>query len=134
MKKVLIIVLLSTWGMTLSAQEVASRKDTVRQEHIFSDPEMQAFFPGGPAALRRYLEENLQWPDVESCVQGRVTVSFMVERDGTISDVKVVRSLDPAFDEEALRLVKNMPRWNPASLNGERIRQRFYLPIPFIIK
>lgn len=127
-------MMLSTWGMTLSAQEVVERKDSVRQERIFSDPEMQASFPGGPAALRRYLEENLQWPDVESCVQGRVTVSFMVERDGTISDVKVVRSLDPAFDEEALRLVKNMPRWNPASLNGERIRQKYILPVPFIMK
>lgn len=135
MKKVLIIMMLTTWGMTLSAQEVGERKDSVKQENIFCDGfEVQASFHGGSVALQRYLEENVRWPDEESDVQGRVVVSFMVEKDGSLSEIKVVRGLHPAFDKEALRVVENMPKWYPAKLNGKGIRQKIILPIPFKLK
>lgn len=135
MKKVLIIMMLTTWGMPLSAQEVGECKDSVKQDIIFCDVfEDQASFRGGSVALQRYLEENVRWPDEESDVQGRVVVSFMVEKDGSLSEFKVVRGLHPAFDKEALRVVKNMPKWYPAKLNGKGIRQKYILPIPFKLK
>lgn len=91
-------------------------------------------FPGGNEALMKYLREHLRWPETDGCVQGRVVVSFFVEADGSISGVKTVRSLAPAFDQEVERVVREMPHWLPAELGGEPIRTRYQLPIYFRLK
>lgn len=91
-------------------------------------------FPGGNEALMKYLREHLRWPETDGCVQGRVVVSFFVEADGSISGVKTVRSLAPAFDREVERVVREMPHWLPAELGGEPIRTRYQLPIDFRLK
>jgi len=88
-------------------------------------------FPGGNSALAKFIEDNLRYPDTGSDVQGRVIVSFMVERDGSLSDIKVVRGLDPAFDEEALRVVKMMPKWSPGVTDGKISVMRYTIPIIF---
>lgn len=90
-------------------------------------------FPGGEQKLLEYISENLQYPKelAETCPQGRVICSFIVERDGSLSNIKVVRKVDPFLDREALRLIKNMPRWNPGKLRGVPVRMRYALPIKF---
>ena len=89
-------------------------------------------FPGGTQALMDYLKENTRWPGgPERCVQGRVVVSFVVEKDGSIAEAKVVKSLDPAFDAEALRVVSMMPKWIPGKFYGEATRVRYCIPIRF---
>lgn len=93
--------------------------------------EYQPQFPGGIKACEQFIKENLRYPDTESDVQGRVIVSFMVERDGSLSDIKVVRGLDPAFDEEALRVVKMMPKWSPGATDGKISVMRYIIPIIF---
>ncbi|MBR2235306.1 MAG: TonB family protein [Prevotella sp.] len=87
-------------------------------------------FPGGDKALLEYMKKNLQYPD-EVCGQGRVVVSFMVEKDGSISEAKVVKSVCKEFDEEALRLVNAMPKWIPGKQLGEPVSTKYTLPVIF---
>ena len=106
-------------------------------EKIFGDVvEQMPSFPGGQKALIEYLTANVRYPDdcEETCVQGRVIVSFVVERDGSITEAKVVKSVYPSLDEEALRVVNGMPKWIPGSLNGERVRTKYVIPITFKLK
>lgn len=92
--------------------------------------EEQPHFPGGQAALEAYLKENVRMPD-EECVIGRVIVSFNIGKDGSISDAKVIKSLSPACDKEALRVVKAMPKWHPGKQLGKAVVTRFSLPVTF---
>lgn len=100
---------------------------------IFQVVETQPEFPGGMAELMKYLQKNTRYPKVckEQGLQGRVIVQFVVNTDSTISDVKVVKPVNPHFDEEALRVVKAMPKWNPGKQRGEPVRVRFTLPVTF---
>lgn len=92
-------------------------------------------FPGGEEALKKYLAENIEYPPMaeEMGIEGVVTVEFKVKADGSIGDAKIVRMVDPDLEEEALRIVKSMPRWNPASKDGEPTDAWFSLPIKFIL-
>ena len=135
MKKSFLIMLLSVLGaLPILAQGTNEQKDSVKQEKIFCGlNETQAYFRGGQQALRQYLEENVDLSVIEgtSQIQGRVVVSFTIEVDGSVTDVKVIKGLDPKCDAEAVRVVKSMPKWAPASLNGKRVKQKCYLPVPF---
>ena len=104
---------------------------------IFGDVvEQMPYFPGGTKALLAYLEENVKYPDdcEEVCVQGRVVITFVVEKDGSISDAKVVKSVYPSLDEEALRVVSGMPKWCPGKLNGQSVRIKYTIPVNFRLK
>ena len=100
---------------------------------VFDVVEEMPHFPGGAAALQAFLSSNTKYPVVaqENGVQGRVIVSFVVERDGSITDVKVVRSVDPSLDREATRVVKSMPRWSPGKQNGSAVRVKYTVPVVF---
>ena len=100
---------------------------------VFDVVEEMPSFPGGSAALMSYLSSNTKYPVVaqENGVQGRVIVSFVVERDGSISDVKVARSVDPSLDREAQRVVKSMPKWKPGKQNGSTVRVKYTVPVVF---
>ncbi len=100
---------------------------------VFDVVEEMPSFPGGQGALMLYLASNIKYPVVaqENGVQGRVIVSFVVERDGSISDVRVARSVDPSLDREAQRVVKSMPRWNPGKQNGSAVRVKYTVPVVF---
>lgn len=100
---------------------------------VFDVVEEMPSFPGGQGALMQYLNNNIKYPIVaqENGVQGRVIVSFVVERDGSISDVKVARSVDPSLDREAQRVVKSMPRWSPGKQNGSTVRVKYTVPVVF---
>ena len=100
---------------------------------VFDVVEEMPHFPGGAAALQAFLSSNTKYPVVaqENGVQGRVIVSFVVERDGSITDVRVVRSVDPSLDREATRVVKSMPRWSPGKQNGSAVRVKYTIPVVF---
>ena len=100
---------------------------------VFDVVEEMPSFPGGNGALMSYLNNNTKYPVVaqENGVQGRVIISFVVERDGSISDVKVARSVDPSLDREAQRVVKSMPRWTPGKQNGQTVRVKYTVPVVF---
>ena len=100
---------------------------------VFDVVEEMPHFPGGPAALQAFLSSNTKYPVVaqENGVQGRVIVSFVVERDGSITDVRVVRSVDPSLDREASRVVRSMPRWSPGKQNGSAVRVKYTVPVVF---
>ena len=134
MKRIVLISLLFAMGMTYAAaQEKANVKSQKNSTCIIHcNYEQMPSFPGGTQALMDYLKENTRWPGgPESCVQGRVVVSFVVEKDGSIGEPKVVKSLDPAFDAEALRVVSMMPKWIPGKFYGEATRVKYSLPIIF---
>ena len=90
-------------------------------------------YPGGIPALSAFLSENIKYPKsaLEDSISGRVIISFIVEKNGKISDVQVARSVHPSLDEEAARVVKMMPKWTPGIQNGKPVRVRFTLPVNF---
>ncbi len=102
-------------------------------EEIFTFVEDYPEFPGGDKALREYILNNIKYPEVArtSGITGTVYVQFVVEKDGSISDVKVVRGIGGGCDEEAVRVVKSMPRWKPGKQRGQPVRVYFTLPIEF---
>ena len=93
-------------------------------------------FPGGPIKLMEFIKNNLHYPnEKDSCAQGRVILTFVVDTDGSIDDVKVVRSVDPLLDNEAIRVVKMMPQWNPGkAYDGTPVRVKYTLPITFMLE
>ena len=103
------------------------------ENSIFQVVEQLPEFPGGMAELMKYLQKNLRYPQIckEQGVQGRVIVQFVVNTDSTITDVNVIKSVNPHLDEEAVRVVKAMPKWNPGKQRGEPVRVRFTLPVTF---
>ena len=105
----------------------------VNKNSVYDVVEQMPSFPGGISGLRTYLNQNIRYPAEaqENCVQGRVVVSFVVEKDGHISDVTVLRSVDPSLDKEAIRVVRNMPRWTPGKQGGEPVRVRYHVPVSF---
>lgn len=123
-------------GEILKAKEVIAEPEPPKHEEenkVFDIVEQQPLFPGGPTALMKYLSENTKYPVVaqENGVQGRVTVQFVVEKDGSISDVHVLRGVDPSLDKEAVRVVKSMPRWTPGKQNGITVRVNYRVPVLF---
>lgn len=100
---------------------------------VFEIVEENPEFPGGNEGLAAYLRKNLVYPEsaVDNGVQGRVTVGFIVERDGSVASVEIRKSVDPALDKEALRVVKSMPRWKPGKQQGKAVRTRFSVPVVF---
>ena len=108
-----------------------TRKDTATDDKVYEVCEQMSIYEGGDAALLKYLGENLKLPeeDQERGMQGRMVVGFIVEKDGSLTNVKVLRAVDIALDAEVLRVVKGMPKWIPGRHNGQRVRVRYLLPI-----
>ena len=124
-------------GAVLKAKEDIAApeppKHVVEETKIFTVVEQMPMYPGGDAALMGYLRDNIKYPTVaaENGVQGRVVVGFVVERDGSITDVNILRGVDPSLDREAMRVVKSMPRWNPGKQNGSAVRVKYQVPVSF---
>lgn len=111
---------------------VVEEKDP-EEDKIFTVVQQQAEFPNGYAALQKYLGENIKYPAIarENNIQGKVILQFTVSKSGDISDVKVLRSLHPTCDAEAIRVVNSMPRWSPGKNNGKAVNCKFTLPVNF---
>ena len=115
------------------AEYLAERKDTINAYDVV---EQMPCFPGGQGKLVEFIEENMQYPKecAEKGIYGRVIVAFVVERDGQLSNIRVVKSVHRALDKEALRIVKLMPRWIPGKQNGIAVRVKYIIPIRFSVK
>ena len=100
---------------------------------IFMVVEEMPQFPGGDAALLSYIGKSLKYPVIaqENGIQGRVVVTFVIEKDGSVANVEVVRGKDPALDKEAVRVIKNMPKWKPGQQRGKPVRVKYTLPVNF---
>lgn len=104
-------------------------------DKIYDVVEIVPQFPGGTAAMMQWIQDNMRYPQaaLDAGIQGRVFVQFVVEKDGTRSNVKVIKTTDERFNSEAIRLVNAMPKWTPAKQNGQVVRCRYTLPITFRI-
>jgi len=122
-------------GEVLKAKEVIAQPEPPKEEEtkVFDVVEQMPSFPGGPSALMQFLSSNIKYPVVaeENGVQGRVVCTFVVEKDGSITDVRVIKSVDPSLDKEAMRVVKSMPRWIPGKQNGSAVRVKYTVPVTF---
>lgn len=104
-----------------------------KEEEIFVAVEQQAEFPGGQAALMKWLSNNIRYPESaqQNDIQGRVVVKFVVEKDGSIGQATIAKGVDKDLDREAMRVVKKMPKWQPGKNNGVAVRSYFNLPVTF---
>lgn len=104
-----------------------------KEEEIFVAVEQQAEFPGGQAALMKWLSNNIRYPESaqQNDIQGRVVVKFVVEKDGSIGQATIAKGVDKDLDREAIRVVKKMPKWQPGKNNGVAVRSYFNLPVTF---
>ena len=93
-------------------------------------------FPGGIQALVTYLKDNVKYPQemAEKKIQGRVVVSFIIDKEGNVTDVKVAYSVSKQFDEEAMRVIRAMPKWVPGKQNGKNVNVRYNIPVSFKLK
>ncbi len=118
-------------------EEIDANTEVVEiEDPIERVPQVRAEFPGGMAELRKYLFDNCQYPESarQAGWQGVVMLEFVVEKDGRIGQVNVLRSVCPALDEEAIRVVKGMPKWKAGENNGQKCRSFFQLPITFSLQ
>ena len=128
MKKLLILLIFSAFCLaTVRAQEA--------DRNSMSNVDQSAEFPGGRKAMLKFFAENVVYPEeaLKQDIQGCVRISATIDKDGSVKNVEVVESVHPLLDAEAVRVVKQMPKWNPGIMNGKPVRVKFSLPITFRI-
>lgn len=106
-----------------------------KKEKVYNVVEQEPAFPGGEEALMKFLHDHIVYPPMamNSGIKGRVSLRFVVTKTGEISDVKVLRGVDPSLDEEAVRVIKLMPKWIPGKQNGKAVDVYFSLPVSFVL-
>ena len=119
--------------MTANAQKTVVSQSN---QNVFDSVEQMPEFPGGMSALIDFLSSNIKYPEdaIKQNVGGRVMVMFVVETDGSITNVRVARAVFPSLDSEAIRVVKSMPNWKPGKEKGRVVRVNYTLPVVFSIK
>ena len=122
----------SEW-VDLTEYDVVEVEPEPEEEAPFMVVEDMPEFPGGTAALLEYLRKNIKYPAIcrENNIQGRVIVSFVVNKDGAIVDPEVVKSVNPSLDKEAVRVISNMPPWKPGKQRGKPVRVKYTVPVNF---
>ncbi len=125
--KVALMMLVLLFSFTTSTAQ------TKKNDMVFDVVEVMPQYPGGQIAMLKYIMENIKYPEqaMKEGIQGRVTVRFIVEKDGSISNVKPVLSVHPLLDKEAVRVVKSMPKWSPGKQKGKPVRVQFNVPVMF---
>ena len=117
----------------ISSSQLIDNETTLNDNEIFVVIDEQAEFPGGLPALMKWLSQQIRYPEAaqQNDIQGRVVVRFVVEKDGSIGQVTIVKGINKDLDSEAIRVVKNMPKWHPGKNNGIPVRSYFNLPVTF---
>lgn len=136
MKKFIIMVLTVLFGLTnVSAQKTVVAKKAVTKQ-VFSVVDQMPEFPGGQAALFEFLMKNVKYPAdaKEKKIEGRVLVKFVVDTDGSITDISPLKKTYPSLDTEAIRVIKAMPKWIPGRQNGKVVKVHYSVPITFRLK
>ena len=133
MKKLFLIMILAVVSFTTAG---AQNKAEANSGKVYETSEVMPEYPGGVPKLMEFLSANVRYP-VEaqrSKIEGRSVIGFVVERDGSISNVSVTKGSYPLLDDEAIRVVKEMPKWKPGMIKGKPVRVKFNLPIYFRLK
>ena len=117
--------------VTAAKESTPSNGGKKDDDKIYEVAEKQPAFPSGISGLSKFLNENVSPSVLEKGLHGRVFASFVVEKDGSLSDFKVIKPVDPDLDKETLRLLKSMPRWSPGTINGEPVRVRYTVPVTY---
>ncbi|MCH2229929.1 MAG: energy transducer TonB [Crocinitomicaceae bacterium] len=129
--KVLTVIIVFAFSSFVFAQQGSTvvEEQEVCHDYISLDPE----FSGGETAMMLYITNNFEYPQsaMDNVEQGKVYVQFVIEKDGSITDVKVLRGVSEAIDNEALRLIKEMPKWKPGEVDGNKVPIRLIIPIIF---
>lgn len=134
MKKMILLSMMAVLGlMTANAQKTVISQSN---QSVYDQVEQMPEFPGGMPAMIEFLQINLKYPKdaIKQQVGGRVMVMFVVETDGTLSNVRVAKKVFPSLDSEAVRVVKTMPKWKPGKEKGRPVRVNFTLPVVFSLK
>ena len=134
MKKFIIMALMALFGLTtVSAQKTVVAK---KNQKVFDVVEKMPEYPGGQAALFEYLNGNIKYPDdaAKKQIEGRVLVTFVVNTDGSITDIEVFKKAFPSLDAEAVRVISGMPKWVPGEQKGQKVRVKYTVPISFRLK
>ena len=119
------------------ASDATAQADTAKKKKSWDCiPETMPQFPGGLGVMMKYLAANIKYPAsaVKAKKQGRVIVTFIVQKDGSVSHAKIAKSVDPELDAEALRIVKGMPKWTPGTQNGKPVNVKYTLPVNFSLQ
>lgn len=113
-----------------------AKEEEEEETQVFFIVEDMPEFPGGEAALRQFIANEIKYPVIaqENGIQGRVYVTFVVNTDGSIADAKIARGVDPSLDKEALRVVSTLPRWKPGMQRGKAVRVSYTVPINFVLQ
>ena len=130
---ILMSVMIACCFLTANAQKTVVSQNN---QKVYEHPEVMPEYPGGMSAMVEFLSKNVKYPKdaAKQKVEGRVLVWFVVETDGSLTDVKVAKKVFPSLDAEAVRVVKTMPKWTPGKHNDQPVRVRFALPIVFKAK
>lgn len=117
----------------ITYEPVVTEPEVIDEDIIHVRAEIQPSFPGGPDAMMKFLKDNLKFPSIcaENGIQGRVVVSFVVNKNGSIEQVEVLSGVHERLDAEAVRVVKLMPTWTPGQMQGHAVRTKFILPVTF---
>ena len=129
-----LLTTLSVLAILLMANTTAmaqNKKDA--SEKTYEKVEVMPEYPGGEQAMMKFVASNVKYPQaaIDKNISGRVLVGFVIEKDGSITDVKVVKGIGGGCDEEAVRVVKSMPKWKPGKEKGKAVRVSYMLPITF---
>ena len=118
---------------TYTPPAVVEEEEEESAQQIFTVVEEMPEFPGGQGALLQYLSKSIKYPVIaqENGIQGRVSCSFVVEKDGSVTDVQVLRGVDPSLDKEAIRVITAMPKWKPGKQRGKPVRVKYTVPVTF---
>lgn len=142
MKNTLLALSLLICGISFSQEEelIAPKVDVptpIAEDSIYTMMDEPAQFPGGTSAMMNFLAKNMRYPEsvAEKGLQGKCFLKFVVDKEGLITDIKVLRGISgcPECDKEAIRVVKSMPKWIPGKLNGKKVKSYFTLPITFVL-
>ena len=136
---VLLVVVFAPAGANAQNKKVEkaqTHKDTTTDDKVYEVGEQMPTYEGGDAALLKYITDSVKYPELakKHGVQGRLVIGFIVEKDGSLTDVKVLRPVDIDLDAEVLRVIKGMPKWIPGCQDEQLVRVRYNVPVSFRLK
>jgi len=133
MRKYLCLLFLAATNFTVLSQNINNPQRAEIVEPVVDFPDVEAKFKGGESAMQKWMQQNVVYPEmsIEMGEQGKVYLKFVVEKDGKISNVEVIKGVSRELDDEAKRLVRAMPGWKPAKSKGKKVRSSFTMPINF---